>query len=64
MAKKIKITIQEQIKLALDGRTQRWLAMQVQMPEDTLSKKMNGIIEFNEADLKVINERLKCTIGK
>lgn len=62
MAKKIKITIQEQIKLALDGRTQRWLSMQIQMPEDTLSKKMNGIGQFTQEEVDVIGKRLSTTI--
>jgi len=56
MAKKI--TIPEQVKKALDGRTQRWLSMEIRMPEDVLSKKMNGVDDFTQDDLDKINARL------
>lgn len=55
---KVIIPIPEQIKTALDGRTQRWLSFEVRIPEQELSKKMNGSLEFTEDELKSIEERL------
>lgn len=63
MAKK-KVTVPEQVKNALDGRTQRWLAMEIRMPEDELSKKMNGINEFTDEDIDAINKRLSSNITR
>lgn len=57
-----KIPIPEQIKKALDGRTQRWLATELDMTEDALSRRMNGILQFTEDELKAIQERLKFKI--
>lgn len=62
MTNKTTISIPEQVKVALDGRTQRWLAMEIKMPEDMLSKKMNGFMEFSNEDIKTINHRLKSNI--
>jgi hypothetical protein len=61
---KVKVSVPEQIKEALDGRTQRWLALKIAMPEDTLSKKMIGAkgYEFNAEDLQVINQTLSSNI--
>lgn len=56
------ISIQEQIKIALDGRTQRWLAMEIKMSEDVLSKKMKGFLPFTKEDIKAINTRLKSKV--
>lgn len=64
MATKVKASIPEQVKEALDGRTQRWLSMEIKMPEDTLSKKMNGISEFTDEEINTINERLSANISK
>lgn len=60
-----KLTIPQQIKKALDGRSQRWLALEIKMPESNMSKKMNGApgYEFTEADINKINKRLKSKIG-
>ena len=55
---KIKLSIPEQVTIALDGRTQRWLSFEVRIPEQELSKKMNGILEFTSDELKKIEERL------
>jgi len=66
MAIKIKVSVQEQIREALDGRTQRWLSLKMQIPEDTLSKKMlcaKGY-EFTDADIQAINDILSSTISK
>lgn len=63
MATKIKvIPIPEQITQALDGRTQRWLVKELDMKEDTFSKKMNGILQFTEDDIEKINKRLSAKI--
>lgn len=57
-----KISISEQIKAALDGRTQRWLAYQIAMAEDKLSNKLNGYDDFNQDELNKINEVLNTSI--
>lgn len=60
------MNIQKQIKKALDGRTQRWLALEIKMPESNFSKKMagkDGYI-FTVDDLKKINRKLGCNISK
>lgn len=66
MTTKIKFSVAEQVKEALDGRTQRWLALKIAMPEDTLSKKMKGAegYEFTDSDIQAINEILSSTISK
>jgi len=64
MASKVTVSIPEQVRTALDGRTQRWLALEVKMSEDMLSKKMQGLIDFTEDELKRINERLSSNIKK
>ena len=56
--KKVKVSIPEQVTKALDGRTQRWLSFEIRMPEQELSKKMNGVLLFTDEDLKKIEERL------
>lgn len=59
-----RLTIQQQIKKALDGRSQRWLAMEIKMPESNLSKKMqskNGY-HFTKEDLAKISKRLSSNI--
>lgn len=64
MAKKVLIlpSIPEQVKTALDGRTQRWLALEIKMPESILSKKMNGEVFFTKDDIETINMRLSSKI--
>lgn len=65
MATKTKpISISEQIKIALDGRTQRWLSTEIGMIEDTFSKKMRGIFQFTDEDIEKINARLSSNIRK
>ena len=63
MAKKK--SIPEQVEEALDGRTQRWLALEIKMPETNLSKKMKQApgYYFTEEDIKKINKRLNCNIS-
>lgn len=55
-------TVQEQIKKALDGRTQRWLILELGFREDTFSKKMKGIMPFNPTEIAAINKRLSSNI--
>lgn len=64
MTTKIKVSVAEQVKEALDGRTQRWLALKMQIPEDTLSKKMLNAkgYEFTAEDVKSINDILASNI--
>lgn len=57
-------SIPDQIKKALDGRTQRWLSFEVRIAEQELSKKMNGIFEFTPNELKKIEDRLSFKIVK
>ncbi len=57
-----KISIPDQIRAALDGRTQRWLALEIKMPEDSLSKRMKGIAEFSQEEIERINARLSVNI--
>lgn len=52
----------EQIKVALDGRSYRWLALEIKMPETELSKRMNGHIEFSKDELAVIDSRLNSNL--
>jgi hypothetical protein len=65
MAEKIiALTVPQQVEVALDGRTQRWLSLNARIHETELSKKMNGIIEFTEDEITRINEALKSKIKK
>jgi len=57
------ISVQEQIKAALDGRTQRWLQNKVGIiSEDMLSKKMQGHFQFTKEEIDAINKVLKSKI--
>lgn len=58
------VSIPDQIKKALDGRTQRWLSFEVRIAEQELSKKMNGSIDFTDTELQRIEERLSFKIKK
>lgn len=58
----VTLSIPDQVKIALDGRTQRWLALQIRIPETDLSKKMNDVVPFTEDEIKQINELLKVKI--
>lgn len=58
------LSIPDQIKVALDGRTQRWLSFEVRIPEPDLSKKFKGDLEFKELEIKSIEERLNFKIIK
>lgn len=62
MEKTKSATIQEQIILALDGRTQRWLSFRAQIPESDLSRKMNDKDTFTQEEVDRINEVLNCSI--
>jgi galactitol-specific phosphotransferase system IIB component len=59
-----KITIQMKIKKALDGRSQRWLAKQMNFSDCTMSLRMTGMIEFSEEELKKISKILKVDLKK
>ena len=61
----VKITpILDQIKVAMDGRTQRWLALNARIPETDLSRKLNGLVKFDETEIKSIEEALGTTFTK
>lgn len=64
MATKEKLSVIDQVKVALDGRTQRWLALEIKMPEDNMSKRMTGVVEFTQQEIDAINNRLKSNISK
>lgn len=59
MEEKTKLSIQDKIKQALDGRTQRWLCFKSEIPETELSRKMQGKLLFTDAEISRINEALK-----
>ncbi len=58
------LSIPDQIKVALDGRTQRWLSFEVRIAEQELSKKMNGAVDFTEEELTRIEERLNFKLNE
>ena len=55
-------SIPEQVVIALDGRTQRWLSLNIRMPENELSKKMKGKKLFTQEEIDTINSVLKSQI--
>lgn len=59
-----KKSIKEQIEIALDGRSQRWLSFEVRIAEAELSKKINGVMNFTDAEIEKINKRLCSSISK
>jgi len=61
---KVEMSIPEQIKVALDGRTQRWLSFEVRIAEQELSRKMNGTIDFTDNELDAIEKRLDFKFKK
>jgi len=64
MAVVIKKSIPEQVIEALDGRTQRWLALEIKMPEDSLSRKLKGAMAFTDSELDAIEKRLDFKFKK
>ena len=58
MEEKVLNPVIEKIKTALDGRSYRWLSMEIKMPEAELSKRMNGHIDFSDDEISKIDERL------
>ena len=58
------LTVPQQVEIALDGRTQRWLALEIKMPENNLSKRMKGEVEFTDEEIEKINTRLSSSISK
>jgi len=59
---KKELPIPKQVEILLDGRTQRWLAMEIKMPETDLSKRMKGIVNFQQDEIDRINARLNGSI--
>lgn len=59
---KEKLTTPQQIEIALDGRTQRWLALEVKIPESELSRKMKSVSLFTQDEINRINTRLKSNV--
>jgi hypothetical protein len=56
------LTVPEQIKVALDGRTQKWLCLEVKISEQDMCARMKGRIPFTLAELTRINARLKSSV--
>lgn len=56
------VSIPDQVRDALDGRTQRWLSFNVKIPESDLSKKMNNSVPFTQDEIDRINAVLKSNI--
>lgn len=56
------VTLPDQVIQAMDGRTNRWLALEIKMPESELSKKLNGKVDFTKEEIDAINARLKSKI--
>lgn len=57
-----KLPVNEQIKLALDGRTQRWLSLKAGIAEADLSKKLKGSMEFSDEEIIRVQDVLSFTI--
>lgn len=56
------LSVPDQIRGALDGRTQRWLSLKIGMPESVLSNKMIGRDRFTDTEIKAISQLLKVKI--
>lgn len=56
------IPVVDQVRKAMDGRTIRWLALEIKMPETELSKRMNGHVDFKQEEINAINARLNSKI--
>jgi len=63
MSEELKKKVIKDVKVALDGRTQRWLALEIKMPEDNLSKRMQGVVAFTQEEIDTINTRLNSNIN-
>lgn len=50
------------IKLAMDGRTQRWLSQKTQIPEVDLSNKLKGVKAFTDDDKSKISIALNIKL--
>ena len=59
---KVILSVPEQVEEALDGRTKRWLSLNIRMPENELSKKMKGRKPFTQEEIDSINTVLKASI--
>jgi hypothetical protein len=62
MEEKVLNPVIEKIEQALDGRSYRWLALEIKMPETELSKRMNGHILFSDNELTRIHDRLNANL--
>jgi hypothetical protein len=59
-----KPSVVEQVKIAMDGRTSRWLSIRTFIPETALSNKLNGRAEFTDEELEAIGQVLGVKIKK
>ncbi len=53
-----KLSIADQIRKGLDGRTQLWLCFEVRISESQLSRKMKGLSEWTDEELQKISARI------
>lgn len=58
----VMLPVHEQVRKAMDGRTNRWLALEIRVPESEISKKLKGHIAFTDEEIQAINSRLKSKI--
>ncbi len=58
----LKQTVGQQVKAALDGRSNRWLSMKMIIPESDMSKKINDKIDFTPEEIEKINTLLGVKI--
>lgn len=56
-------TRREKIKRGLDGRKQRWLALELGISDTQLSNKMNGITPFSDDEVKKIESLLDIVLS-
>lgn len=56
--------IAEQIVIALDGRTKRWLSFEIRVAEQDLSRKFKGTNDWKDEELEKIQSVLNFTLTK
>ena len=56
--------IAEQIVIALDGRTKRWLSFEIRVAEQDLSRKFKGTNDWKEEEIEKIETLLNFKISK
>ncbi len=62
VGKKARTDLSKKITTVLDGRTLRWLSMEIKIPESDLCKMMTGKKQFTEEIIYSINKRLSSNV--